>query len=137
MNIYEKFETDKNAEVDGIWVELGTGKDDPSFKLGRMGGSNKKYEKTLDTAMAPHRRKMELGVMDEDTAKTVLLDVFSKSVLLDWKNVKDRDGKEIKFSPKKVVEVMSELPDLHNMLVVQAKNADLFKTAQLKSDAGN
>jgi hypothetical protein len=139
MSIFNQFETNQDAERDGVWVEYGDNDDGtvPAFKIARMSKSNKKYSKALDRATRPHRRAIELETLKEDTADRVFLEVFVDTVLLDWKNIKSRSGEEMAFNKKSAFELMKQLPELYDDLQDKAKKAALFRQEVLEEEAGN
>jgi hypothetical protein len=139
MSIFSQFETDRTAEVEGVWVDYGENSDGtiPSFKVSRMSKANKKYTKALDRATRPHRRAIELETLKEETAESLFLNVFVETVLLDWKNIQDRSGNEIPFSKEKALEIMNALPELYDDLQDKAKKAMLFRQEVLEEEAGN
>jgi hypothetical protein len=139
MSIFNQFETNQDAEKEGVWVEYGENDDGsvPAFKISRMSKSNKKYSKALERATRPHRRAIELETMKDDTAERVFLEVFVDTVLLDWKNIKTRKGEEMVFSKKSALDLMKSLPELYDDLQDKAKKASLFRQDVLEEEAGN
>jgi len=133
MNIYEQFETDKDVEKDGLTIDYGNF----SFRIARAGGSNVKYNKILNLLTKPHRRSMEVGVMDDEVAKKIMREVYAKTVVLGWDKVTDRDGKEIKFSWQNCVKLFNDLPDLFADIQSQAVQSALFKKIIKEEDLGN
>ncbi len=139
MSLYNQFATDKQAEVDGVWVEYGANEDGtiPAFKISRMSKANKKYTKALEKATRPHRRAIELETMNNDLAERLFMEVFVDTVLLDWKNIQGRDGSEIKLSKDEAMKLFVELPELYDDLQEKAKKASLFREEALEDESGN
>ncbi len=134
MNIYKQFETNKEAENKGIWVEYGEG---VAFKIARMAKSNKQYTKAMEVATRPHRRAMELETMDAKLAESIFMSVFVDTILLDWKGVTDRDGNELKFNKENATQVFTDLPELYDDLAERAKKATLYREHQQEEEAKN
>ncbi len=139
MSLYSQFATDKQAEVDGVWVEYGANEDGsiPSFKISRMSKANKKYTKALEKATRPHRRAIELETMNNDLAERLFMEVFIDTVLLDWKNIRGRDGDELAFNKDAAMKLFVELPELYDDLQEKAKKASLFREETLEGESGN
>lgn len=139
MSLYNQFETNKDAEVEGVWVEYGANEDGsiPKFKISRMSKANKKYTKALERATRPHRRSIELETMNNDLAERLLMEVFIDTVLLEWQNIKQRDGVELDLTKKNAMKLFEDLPELYDDLQEKAKKASLFRDETLEEEAGN
>ncbi len=139
MSLYSQFATNKDAEVEGVWVEYGANEDGsiPAFKISRMSKANKKYTKSLERATRPHRRAIELETMNNDLAERLFMEVFVDTVLLDWKCIKQRDGEELEFCKKNALKLFEDLPELYDDLQEKAKKASLFRDETLEEEAGN
>jgi len=139
MSLHSQFATDKKAEVDGVWVEYGANDDGtiPGFKISRMSKANKKYTKALERATRPHRRAIELETMNNDLAERLFMEVFVDTVLLDWKDIQDRDGENLELTKESALKLFNELPELYDDLQEKAKKASLFREETLEEEAGN
>lgn len=137
--LFDQFETDRDAELKGVYVTYGKNKDgnEIRFLISRMGKSNKAYSKAMENATRPHRRSIELGTMDDDLAEEVFKKVFCEKIILGWENVEDREGKPIKFNLKNAMQLMTDLPDLYDDLQEQAKKASLFRSERMGEEAKN
>lgn len=87
MSMYAAFATDPKKEADGIFVEFG------EFRvlIRRAGGANKLYQKTMETLVAPHRRILQLGQLQEGTMKAILAEGYATAIVVDWQYQMD-DG---------------------------------------------
>lgn len=132
-NPYELFETDKNFEIQGIWIDYGSF----SFLIARAGGANEKYARILRQRMKPYRRQVQNNTLDEELSHKILLGAFVDGVLLDWKDVKDRDGNALEYNRGNAVKLFTDLPDLFRDLQIQATNMTLFRKEVLEEDLGN
>lgn len=138
MSLYKQFETNKEAELDGIWVEIGDGEEAPAaFKIARMSKSNKRYTKAIEKATRPHKKAIELDILNENLAEKLMKDVFVSTVLLNWRNVKNREGNVMEFNKENALQLFKDLPDLYNLLEEQAKTASLFREAELEGNSKN
>jgi len=146
VSLSSQFATDKQAEVDGVWVEYGANKDGsvPGFKISRMSKANKKYTKALERATRPHRRAIELETMNNDLAERLFMEVFVDTVLLDWRNVSLSDVSGEKkaegyadYSKANALSLFERLNELYDDLQEKAKKASLFRDETLEGEAGN
>lgn len=139
MSIYNQFATDKEKETEGVVVPYSANEDGsvPSFKIARMGKSNKKYTKAMERATRPYRRQVELGALSEEVSEKILLGVFVDTILLGWENVLDRDGNKIPYNRDNAMKVMTDLPDLYADLQAQASSAAQFREEQREAEAKN
>lgn len=139
MSLYAQYATDKKAEKQGVWVDFGQNEDGSviKFKISRMSKTNKKYTKRLEAQTKPFRRAIELETMDDALAEKIFMEVFVDTILLDWQNVNDRDGKPLKFSKENAMKLLEELTDLYEDLQEKAKKASLFREEALDEEAKN
>lgn len=133
-SLYDLFGTDKNLETAGIWLDYGKA---GRIKIARAGGSNKRFATDFEQRMRPHRRKLELGTLDEDTANRILAEAFAHTVVLDLENVRGPDGAIIAYSPENVVQLFIDLPDLFADVREQAMKVANFAASSIEHDAGN
>ena len=132
MNPYAMFETDSNLEKDGIWIDYGPF----AFKIARAGGSNEKYKRMLQARMKPYRRQIQNETMSEEKAQTILLETFVDAVLLDWRDVADREGNVMDFNRENALQLFSDLKDLLADLQTQAQKISNFRREEVEEDLG-
>lgn len=137
-NIFNLYETDKELEKNGVWIEYPGGE---MFKVARIGTSESSYNKLLRQKTKQYKRKIDTDTMDFDVLSKIMMDVFAQTSLRDWKNVKekDSDGKEklIDFSPENALELMRRLPDLFDDLHTQAQALSTFQKEAVDKDSKN
>ena len=146
MSMYSAFKTDGRLEQEGRWLEYDYGDSKFRVLLARAGGSNRRYEKTMEVIAREHRAKLKTGMMSNDQSTTILRDVFAKSIVLGWETwvdgkfvpgIEGPDGKLLPFSRDNVVETFTNLPDLFDDLREQAANFQLFRADELETEAKN
>lgn len=139
MGLYESFSTNKNYEKSGVWLQYGenTKKQPIKFLIARVGGANTAFSKALEAAQKPYRRQIQTDTMDERVAEGIILDVFARTVILNWEGVQDRDGVDMPYTKENVIKLMTDLPDLFADIRVQAQNVTLFRDATNEVDAKN
>ncbi len=129
MSLYNQFKTNSDYEKDGIWLEYSVDEKGKStrIKIARAGGTNIKYAKILETKFKPYRRALQTETLDNATADKLLREVFAESIVLDWENVTDENGKKLAFSKENVIKVLEDLPELWADIREQANKMVLFR----------
>jgi hypothetical protein len=134
MSIYSKFSTDQNLEVgDGVTIDYG----DFKITIHRAGGANKAYLKTLNDKIKPYRRMMEAGNMNEDVSKRLLVETYAETVIKGWEGITDEKGKKLPFNRENVIKVMTDLPELFNLVVEESGRIANFQKEATEADAKN
>jgi hypothetical protein len=102
--------------------------------------------KALEKRTKPIRR--QLSAMSADAQAKIILDVFARVCVKGW-DTKNEDGDWVSgiafvenqpllpFSPENVVMVFTELPDMYEMLLGFASDANTYKDEVLAADVGN
>jgi hypothetical protein len=84
---------DKIASIDeGVWVTY----EGSQFLVAHS--SNMKFQRALARLQAPHRRRIEKGSVDPGEMKNILCQSMAEAVILDWKDVKSKDGETVPYS---------------------------------------
>jgi hypothetical protein len=139
--LFSQFKTNSIKEETGVNVEFAEAQNDdgtiPTFKLCRMGKSNKAYSKALESATRPYRRQVELGTMKNEVAETIFMNVFVDTILRSWENVKDENNGEIPYSKDAAISLMTQLPDVYERLQEEAKIAANFRDFAIEEEAKN
>ena len=130
---YELFSTDGNKETKGIVLDYG----DFSITIARAGGSNRKYQKTLEVLSKPIRRALMAGQADPKRVTAIMQEVFATAVVLDWKGVKDKAGKALPFNKENCIQLFKDLPDFFADIQDQASSLNLFREADIAGDSKN
>ena len=125
MRISE-FATNKTAEVEGVWQEVGLGAE---LKIARAG--NPKYTEYLRQLAKPYRARLRRRDIPEDIAEAITIKALAKHVLLDWKGIEDEHGELIPYSVEKAENLLKEYPDFRELVAVLSDDMTLF---QIESD---
>lgn len=133
-NIYDKFATDKKAEQEGITLDYGDGL---KIRIARAGGSNTKFEKLVQARLKKYERQRQLDLLEVETLRPILREVYAEAVVLGWEGVTNREGETLPFNKENAVKLFEDLPDLFEDIVVQAQKAVLFRQNILEAEAGN
>lgn len=135
MELYKQFETDTVAEVEGVWVDLGDG---GSVKVARLNNPN--HKKALDHLRKPYKNMLRTGRgLPDDVAEKISSQAMAEAILLDWKGLKGRDGKEVAYSPEKALELLMDpaLKDFRDNVAYLAMEQETFRKEALETAAKN
>lgn len=133
MNLYAAFQTDPNLEKNGVLIDYG----DFKFLIARAGGENKRFTKMLQQKMRPHARAAAAGTLSDEVSTRVVRECFCRTVLLDWEGVTDAEGNPLPFSVEAAEKVLTDLPDLFEDLLDQAKKVSNFLAQTREESSGN
>ena len=133
MSIYDSFLTDAELEREGVELDFG----DFQVMIARAGGANKRYEQTLRRQLDKHKRAIQLEALPPEAAERILRAVFAETIVLGWKGVEDRDGKEIPFSTGACVKLFEELPEFFYAVREEAAKLGNFLAKRRKDIVGN
>jgi len=132
MGMYDKFKTDAETEKTGVVINYG----DFRVTVARSGGSNKAYQRMLETKTRPYQRAMATGVMDNDVSMDILREVFVETVIQNWE-VKDGDdwvegieneaGEVVPVNKENLIQALTDLPDLFLDIRSQSDSMQLFR----------
>lgn len=105
-NLWHKYETNKDAELEGVWIEgFEEGVD---VKIAKFG--NKKQEKLLEELRRPYRKTLRVGgKIPDDVAAKFMAESMAKHILLDWRGMTDINGNPLPYSVENAQKVLLEL----------------------------
>jgi hypothetical protein len=124
-----RFKTDENAELHGVWVPLGEGLE---VLVARAGNEN--FNRLFRALAKPYQRQMEAGTFPEDQAKELLCDAYSKTILLDWRGLEE-DGTPLAYSQAECKRVLLGSRDFRDIIVAISKEAEVYREALIEEDA--
>lgn len=130
---YALFESSVEAEAKGVWVSVGPFQ----FKIARAGGGNDAFTKEVTKRFKPFQVAINNETMPEDMAKDMVVDVFVDTIVLDWKDVGDREGNPLPFSKENARKLFKDLPNLFAEVQAQAQKTGNFRAENLEAAAGN
>lgn len=133
LSAYAQFESDKDKEAQGSWVQIGTMK----FKIARAGGANEAFLKEVARRFKPLQAAINNDQLPAAMAQKIVVEVFADTIVLDWQDVAGRDGQELPYSKENCVVLLTDLPNLFAELQRESQNASNFSREQLEAAAGN
>ena len=134
MSLYNMFQTDEAAELDGFELVLYDGETEIKFLLARAGGSNRKFANRLQALTRPYQRAMENGTMPEDKAAELMSQAIAETIILDWENVADRDGNPMEYSAARAKQLLVDLPELRTVIMEEASKAVNFIAREVEEN---
>jgi hypothetical protein len=148
MSLTARFKTDTELETKGAKFELPANEDGsiPAFYLARMSNTNPRYLKVLNETMKPFQRELALGVLSEEKANELRVNIFVDSILTGWENVlysdvfgenDDMETRFATFDKKAATQLLGRLPELHKILETFASNMANFLESNRKEAAKN
>jgi len=125
------FKTDLNKVEDGVWVDVGDGR----LLIARFG--NKKFQRYLQTLMAPYKRMQGSEEQKDAIAEKQLIKAIAKYVVLGWEGMV-LDGQELDYSEQSVIDILSnpQFVDFRNWIVTTAQDGDLFRAQEVEGVVG-
>lgn len=144
---HNRFKTAATTAAEGVWVGYPANSDGsvPAFKLARSGRQNQKYAEALTRYIEKYRDDMtgkprDLSPEEQKVAESDMVDLFCRTVLLDWRNFQPNDdGVALPFSVEAAAAILNDLDwsDLYIDLQQRANNASNFKAKTVKAEAKN
>lgn len=125
----ESYIPDRDLESTGVWFALPGGR---KVLCRRAGGSNTRFRRVYDQRIRPHRREMERGTLDEKIAEEILLDVYVRTVFVDWSGFNAKDGSEYPFSEEAVKAFFTAYSELFQLVMDKAGAAQNFAVQEVE-----
>lgn len=148
-SIFDDYETSIELEKDGAWVTTSRGYE---FKIARIGEMNPEYRsymiergkvihaeiEALEEKVGEKNSESDVKKLDDLAAKmdSVTTDAFARYILKGWRNLYDREGKEIPYSVDNAVTLM-QMHDLYGELYILARQYSTFLVSNLETTAKN
>lgn len=126
--------SDLQKEVEGVWQDFSMG-----IRLKIARARNPKYLEMLRVLMQPHRGDVRTDEMDAEIFQGILKEVRAKTILLDWENIEDDDGKPILYSSDQASAFFNdpELKDFYTFVTFGSENADLYRKGLIEDSVKN
>lgn len=147
MGLRKTFKTDRDAEINGVEVEVSVNDHNGlpiKIRIARMSQGNKRYTKELNRVTKPHMSAIQNDAMDNDLARKMLQEVFVDTILLGWDNLPKSeltgvatDTEELEFTRENALALFKELPDLYDDWEARANRAAAFREKEREEEAKN
>jgi hypothetical protein len=129
MGIYDRFKTDKNAEVNGVDLDFGDG---VVLRVARASHTNPKFKKIASEVMG-NDLTMNLKKGDSEELFSKMRLVYAKSIVLGWEGITDEEGNTLEFTVENAIKVFSDLPDFFMTVVEFASEAESFNAKKIEA----
>lgn len=127
-NIFDLYETNLEKENNGVPVALGEA-------TVYVASSNATGNKRLAAKQAEFSKIIK-GKKEEDNIE-YLKELYAECVLVNWKNVKDKNGKEIPYSKENAKMLFDKLPHFFDKILEIATNLSNFQDEKIEEAAKN
>lgn len=137
--LYAAFGTDRKAELEGVWRDLGVVNEDntkPGFLLARMSRNNTNYWAKVEAVAKEYKTEINLDIFTDAAAHQPMLEIFVDTILLGWRHVVDKAGKPIEYSRDNAIKLLTDLPDLYELLREWASKISSFRDADIAASSG-
>lgn len=134
MSLYKRYQTDVNAEEQGITLEFG----DNVKVVVRSTDSN--TVRALESKWMKRNRQAIMannGILPPELQDDKEIFLASEGVILNWSNVTGPDGKELPYSKANAKKVMTDLREFRRELMYLAGLAETFRRQEMEEAAGN
>ncbi len=132
-NLYEKYQTDPDAEIEGVWVDFGDG---IRMKIARM--FNERHNAELEKLRGPYKAVLNSGGEIPEPARTeIAARAMAVAIIKDWEGVEGDDGKPQPYTAERGYQALLDLRDLRNRVAFIAGEMETFRKAALDAAAGN
>lgn len=137
-NVYSRYGTEPAIEQSGVVIDYElAGGANFSIKIKRAGARNAEWKKIYNEVMKPHAADIEAGKLSEAENKVLLAEVWAKSVVVGWANIKDFEGEETPFSVQNCYELFCLYPDLLNEVIADSHLRSNFQDEEMLATAKN
>ena len=127
-SLRRSYGTSRQLEQDGIWVSPPT--DDGvkiEFLVARQSRANRRWATKISRVYKETKDKIDAGLVIDDESVDQSVRVFCETNLLDWRGLKDEQGRPIPYSPEAGFKLLSELTDLYEYLNKVSTNRALYQ----------
>lgn len=127
QSIFDICETDGSAEENGKWFkDVFEDGNDIDVKLRRMTSKvSTAVRRRLEKQYRNHQRRD--GSWPEDIAEKMVMRQMVEAVVVDWANIKDRDGSTIAYSQESVEMLLTRLPAFRDLMIGISIDMDSYR----------
>jgi hypothetical protein len=123
MDLQTDYGTDNKKEIEGVWFKEEFGGETECL-IARIG--NPEYQKVFNRISKPQRRALRKGTIQDEIAETILIRTMAKTILLDWKNMKE-NGKVLKYSHDEAFRVLKKYRDFRDIVSDLANEIEAYR----------
>lgn len=124
LNGIESYNPDPDLESkDGVWLLFPQGR---RIRVLRAGGSNHRYNKAFNKAMAPYQQELRSRSMDSQLLQQITQDVYARTIVVELAGWNGKDGKEIPTSYSNIMALFRQVPGVFDVVVQRAMEMATF-----------
>lgn len=133
-SIYDIYETDTGLENAGVKVKL---TENESVTVAAFG--NEKHLKMLDKLKKPLKQQYRHDRVDPKVDEDIHITAMAHHVLIGWDGIKDREGKDLPYSPENAIKLLSDprMKRFKATILEIATTAETFKRVEKEEEAKN
>lgn len=134
MGSLSKFRLDEKKSVDGVWRTFGAGIE---VKIARL--HNPEFNKFYAKISEPYRKQIRAGILDVDILADLMKQTIANCVIRGFKGLEDDDGKPIKYTPEKALEIISDPANVifYDFVLDASTSVNLYFEEQKKAAEKN
>ena len=88
--------------------------------------NNKNFKRMFREVLKPYKREFEKGRMEDSVAEDLMIGCIAKTVLVGWKDFKDTDGKEWKYTVQNAEALLRDDKDAYEAITEFSENIDNY-----------
>lgn len=147
MDIYKEYSIDEQKSTEGVWMNLKTKQpivnsseldEDGCVLLAPTSASNSAFRNLYNKKLNKLKRgfrsidHIPLDIQDRATAETM-----AETIVLNWKNFKDREGKDIPYSRDMATKLLVSIPELRIELTELSTELEFYRQEEEDQDIKN
>lgn len=135
LSIFDLYERNTEVEESGQWVRLTKG----DIEVQVRSTSSDTYQRALERLQKPYLPMIRRQALPEDIARNILFRSISQGLLVNWRNVFDKEGKEIPFSEQTAFEILSRISmrDVADEILEAARMRETFTNEHFEDSEKN
>lgn len=131
MDFKARYQTDKDAESEGVWEDIGEG-----FRVKVARSNNPHHQRVAENLMRPYRRQIANGSLSNDKMTEITVKAMSEALLLDWEGL-EIDDKPVPYSRETAHKLLTEYKDFREEVAELAQSIELFRSSEIEEAEKN
>lgn len=125
MNLYQQFQTDEQAEVEGVWIPLDA---TAKIKVARLG--NARHQAATKRLLAPYvTAGMRVTDIPDDQYNDVSREAMAEAILLDWDGIVNDRNEPVPYSKAEGLAAL-KMKDFYKLVERLAGSMENFRVAR-------
>jgi DNA polymerase III alpha subunit len=130
-----EFAVNEKKQTEGVWITVDDSEKPLKLLIARMGNPN--YQEEVMKVGRQTRGFRRGGQIAGRTITKKIKGIIARTILLGWKNLQDKDGKDIKYSPEKAEQLFNDFPEFLDLVVEYGNDISLYRDEEVNEVAGN